>query len=114
MMNYPYYNNYFNQQPQQDERIWVQGIEGANAYLVAPNSFVRLWDSQNNVYYEKRTDATGRPYTEVYEYAKKDIQKPRVGPSYDSQLEELSKRITALEKRYGGDRYESNADDPTV
>lgn len=124
MINYPYYNNQFfnNQQiqpqPQQDERIWVQGIEGANAYLVAPNSFVRLWDSQNNLFYEKHTDASGRPYTEVFEYSKKSDQRPQVtiASSYDSQLEELEKRISALEKKSGKGvkKDESNGNDTAV
>ena len=124
MINYPYYNNQFfnNQQiqsqPQQDERIWVQGIEGANAYLVAPNSFVRLWDSQNNLFYEKHTDASGRPYTEVFEYSKKSDQRPQVtvASSYDSQLEELEKRISALEKKSskGVKKDESNGNDTAV
>lgn len=126
MMNYPYYNNYGNQflnnqqfqLPQQDERIWVQGIEGANAYLVAPNSFVRLWDSQSNTFYEKHTDSSGRPYTEIFEYIKKSDQKPQVpvSPSYESQLDDLDKRITALEKKNnkGVKKDESNTNDTTV
>lgn len=123
MLNYPYYSNqYFNNQqiqpqPQQDERIWVQGIEGANAYLVAPNSFVRLWDSQNNLFYEKHTDASGRPYTEIFEYSKKSDQKPLVVDkfSYESQLEDLEKRIAVLEKRSKGvKKNESDTNDATV
>lgn len=129
-MNYPFYGNQFMTQPmqplqsmqqlqtQQDERIWVQGIEGANAYLVAPNSFVRLWDSQQNLFYEKHTDASGRPYTEIFEYSKKNEQKPQVAvsASYESQLEELEKRITALEKKSkeGVKKNESNDDDTAV
>lgn len=110
-MNYPYYTNQLFgsqqpqfQQPQQDERIWVQGIEGANAYLVAPGGFVRLWDSQSNTFYEKHTDASGRPYTEIFEYTKKSDQRPQVAvpSSYDSQIEELEKRVTALEKMKKG------------
>ena len=125
-MNYPYYGNQLLNQPlqnmqqfpQQDERIWVQGIEGANAYLVAPNSFVRLWDSQQNLFYEKRTDASGRPYTEIFEYSKKNEQKPQVAvpSSYDSQIEELEKRITALEKKSKGGvkKNESDANDTAI
>ena len=123
MNNYPYFGGgqlYGSQQPQfnyqqqtqQDERIWVQGIEGANAYLVAPNSFVRLWDSQSNTFYEKHTDASGRPYTEIFEYTKKSDQKPKVSAStYESQIEDLDKRISALEKKSKGvKKDESNAD----
>lgn len=125
-MNYPYYGNQFFNAPalqqsqppqQQDERIWVQGIEGANAYLVAPNSFVRLWDSQSNTFYEKHTDASGRPYTDVFEYSKKSDQRPQVAvPStYETQLEELEKRVCALEKKGKGvKKDESVSNDTTV
>lgn len=41
--------------------IWVQGIEGARAYNVAPNSAVPLWDSESNTIYLKMTDASGIP-----------------------------------------------------
>lgn len=136
-MNYPYYNNQLfnagqqmqpafqpiqsgmqqNVQVQQDERIWVQGIEGANAYLVAPNSFVRLWDSQANVFYEKHTDASGRPFTEIFEYKKKSDQKPQVGntDSLESKISDLEKRIFNLEnKGKGVKKNESIADDTTI
>lgn len=117
-MNYPYYNNQFFpngqiQQPQTDERIWVQGIEGANAYLVAPNSFVRLWDSQENLFYEKHTDVSGRPYTEVFEYSKKTETKPKAD-LYESQLKDLEKRVSYLERNKGVKKNESNANVATV
>lgn len=129
MTTYPYYQpqtpqmsanpqNYFSnpyfQQPQQntmqgtqqDERIWVQGEAGANAYLVAPNSFVRLWDSQASVFYEKKADASGRPTTDVYEYTLRSAQKVQNGPetaslsiSLTEQIKGLEKRIDALENR---------------
>lgn len=70
-----YQNNYAQQQqPQQntspqDERIWVQNETSAEAYLLAPNGFVRLWDSGRPVFYEKRADATGRPMPmRMFEY----------------------------------------------
>lgn len=83
-----------------DERIWVQGEAGANAYLVAPNSFVRLWDSQRQVFYEKRADASGRPTTEIFEYSKKSEQQPIVTTAEDdfmSKLNALDTRISVLE-----------------
>lgn len=56
----------------QDEKIWVQGEEAARAYLVAPNGFVRLWDSIDNVFYEKTADGTGRPMMRKYKYSEID------------------------------------------
>lgn len=120
-MNYPFYQNPFQPAPDQlqqyrmtqyqqmnpvnaDERIWVQGEGGAAAYLVAPNSFVRLWDSTAPVYYEKRADASGRPYMEVYEYKRKGSNSPsqevlqnECSVDYMKLIKGLEERIEALE-----------------
>lgn len=59
------------QQPQiqQDERIFVSNQQAAEAYIVAANSFVRLWDSSQPRFYEKSADYTGRPMAiKIYEY----------------------------------------------
>ena len=120
----------YQQQPQtssnQDDRIWVQGEGAAQAYLVAPNSFVRLWDSTGNVFYEKQADASGRPIMKIYEYSQKPVNSPDNGfcdndciNLYKDQLKALSLKIDALERKikmfegrgmnYAAD--ESNADD---
>ena len=104
------------QQPQ-DERIWVQNATAAEAYLVAPNSFVRLWDSSKPVFYEKRADMTGRPFPiEAYEYSKVTAQpviQERPTVDYTEEIKALKRRIEALEK---GATYaaESNADDTGI
>lgn len=101
--NSGYQNNYqgsYNQQSG-DERIWVQGEGAAQAYLVAPNGFVRLWDSTCPVYYEKRADHTGKPYMEVYEYKRRSQEEtPQIQAhtDYGDRLEALEKRIALLEK----------------
>lgn len=116
---YPNYQTNFNQplsQPvTQDERIWVQNETSAEAYLVAPNGFVRLWDSSKPIFYEKRADATGRPMPmEMYEYTK--IASNRGLGNADEQcainerIDGLIKRIEALEEGMN----ESNADNTTV
>lgn len=104
-MNYPYYgvNQYQQYQTNQfqngttcDERIWVQGKLSADAYLVAPSSFVRLWDSTQNVFYEKRADATGRPFMETFEYKKQEYS-PAPQVNYDDRLGQIENRLKALE-----------------
>lgn len=81
-----------------DERIWVQGKISADAYLVAPNSFVRLWDSTQNVFYEKRADQTGRPYMETYEYKKQEYTQPKQeNENYNDRFTAIEKRLQALE-----------------
>lgn len=117
--NSNYFSNY-NQPAMQDERIWVQNETSADAYLVAPNGFVRLWDAQRPVFYEKRADATGRPLPlEVYEYAKKApnipiqaTEKNECTIDYRKEIDALNRRIDALEK--GAKNEQSNADDTAV
>lgn len=51
-----------NQQPQTNylPLTFVNGIEGAKAYIVPANSVVYLKDSDSNVLFEKRADAQGK------------------------------------------------------
>ena len=51
------------QQPAQQSSpiIWVQGEEGAKAYMVAAGNSVLLMDSENSTFYIKATDASGMP-----------------------------------------------------
>lgn len=102
------YNPYLNYQQStaqipQDERIWVQNEISAEAYLVAPNGFVRLWDSSKPIFYEKRADATGRPYPiEAFEYTKiasnRGIDNADEQSAINEKIEALSRRIEALEE----------------
>lgn len=56
-------------QPSTDERLWVANRAAAECHLMAPASFVRLWDSSCNRYYEKTTDYNGRQSPlRVFEY----------------------------------------------
>lgn len=121
MFNNNYYNPYPDQlqqlrqqyapamQPNHDERIWVQGEDAARAYLVAANSFVRLWDSTKQVFYEKRADQTGRPYMEVFEYQRKPAENPAAKKNGDAdsitrdEIEALKKRVEALEVKNESD-----------
>lgn len=51
--------------------IWVQGEEGAKAYLVAPNNTVTLWDSENQSIYIKSADASGIPSMRVLDWTER-------------------------------------------
>lgn len=108
------------QQSNLDERIWVQGQGAAEAYLVAPNSFVRLWDSQAPIFYEKRADQTGRPFLEVFEYNRKSSNSPTAELSQSNQPTNYEERLKALERKMETLRRrvlnesQSNADDTAV
>lgn len=129
MFNYnpntlPNYNFNYQQTPQMtqptvinpDERIWVQNATAAESYLVAPNGFVRLWDSNRPRFYERKADASGRLYPmETYEYNRVMPQEPsssaNLTTDYQREIEALKGRIEALER---GVRNESNTDNATV
>ena len=72
-MNYnnPYFNPYqqypYTQPTQQQAPLtnylqltFINGIEGAKAFIVAPNQTIYLKDSDSNILYEKKADAQGR------------------------------------------------------
>lgn len=70
------YQQYYQPQPQPQQYphiasngiIWVQGEAGAKSYLVAPNTTVQLWDSENNVIYLKSADSSGLPSMRILDY----------------------------------------------
>ena len=64
----PVVNQQINQQQTNGGIIWVQGEAGAKSYLVAPNTTVQLWDSENQVIYLKSADASGMPSMKVIDY----------------------------------------------
>jgi len=67
-MTNPYYpiNSSFQVQNQQQNvstpiMSWVQGINGAKAYPLSPNSRAFLFDSEKDTFYVKTTDNSGMP-----------------------------------------------------
>ena len=54
--------------------IWVTGEAGAKSFLVAPNTTVQLWDSENPVIYLKSADASGMPSIKVIDYTIRNAQ----------------------------------------
>lgn len=62
------------QTPQQAQQsgngsiIWVQGEQAAKSYLVAPNSSVVLFDSEDKIIYLKSADASGMPSMKILDY----------------------------------------------
>lgn len=65
-------------QAQNDTMIWVSGLAGAKSYLVAPNSTVRLWDSEAPVIYIKSADASGMPSMRILDYKERKAEQPQI------------------------------------
>lgn len=75
--------------------IWVQGEAGAKSYLVAPNTTVQLWDSENQVIYLKSADASGMPSIKTLDYTIREIPQNPTAPS--AQMPELTSYATKEE-----------------
>lgn len=71
------------QQPQQTAPIiWVQGEEGAKAYMVAAGNSVLLMDSESSVFYIKSTDASGMPQPlRIFDYTERGKNAPQQAQS---------------------------------
>lgn len=59
------------QQPANNGIIWVQGEEGAKAYMVAPGNTVQLWDSENPTIYLKSADMSGMPSMRILDWTER-------------------------------------------
>ncbi|MBQ8551735.1 MAG: hypothetical protein IJ428_02855 [Clostridia bacterium] len=69
------------QQPPNDSIKWVQGEEGAKAYLVAAGNTVLLMDSENTTFYLKSTDPSGMPMPlKIFDYTER-TQSPKSVPA---------------------------------
>ncbi len=64
-------------QNQNNPIIWVSGEAGAKAFLVAPNTTVQLWDSENPVIFLKSADASGMPSMKILDYTIREGEKPQ-------------------------------------
>jgi hypothetical protein len=88
--------------------IWVQGEAGAKSYMVAPNTTVQLWDSDENVIYIKSADASGMPSMKVLDYTIRDNtpKGPNLGAQSDyvtrSELQSVLDELNALKAKLDG------------
>lgn len=111
-MGYQYYQPQYQipQQTQQSQNsgvIWVQGEAGAKSYLVAPNTTVQLWDSENQVIYLKSADSSGMPSIKTLDYTIREMKPAQTAVEYAtkadldslrSELESMIKRVPVRKK----------------
>jgi len=88
------------QQAPQNGLIWVQGEQAAKSYLVAPNSTVQLWDSEEKVIYLKSADASGMPSMKVLDYTiRGETQETPKEYATKDELKALADRIKSMESK---------------
>ena len=83
--------------------IWVQGEEGAKAYMVAPGNSVLLMDSENSAFYIKSSDNSGMPMPlRIFDYVERNARqqtqniKPNVEYVTRQEFDALSARINDI------------------
>lgn len=85
-------------QPTIQSMIWVNGLNDAKNYLIAPNSAVTLWDSNAPVVYLKQADASGKPSMKIYDLVER-TQRPVQAPQAPAVEYAPLSRLEALEAR---------------
>ena len=105
-----YQNPYFQQQVQQQQQqqvqmngiIWVSGDAEADAYPIAPNNAVTLWNRTSPIVYFKQADASGKPSMKIYDLVEHKItppqaeQKPDVSFATKDEVKILDDALQAL------------------
>lgn len=100
----PYYPARNSYPMQSNSIIWVQGIEGAKAYQVSPNSIVQLMDSENDgVFYIKVSDNIGMSSLRVFHYTEVEATQKENTQSLDLseyvRKDELQQLIAGMMKQ---------------
>ncbi len=94
-----FYNSMNGQQPQQQNMYapqqppmqiqsnieYVNGIEGAKAFILPPNTQKLLLDSDNTFFYIKTTDAQGKPTVKHFKYVSVDDEQQSEKPQEQSK-----------------------------
>lgn len=76
---------------QSNQKVWVQGEAGAKSYLVAPNTTVDLWDSEQQTIYVKSADNTGMPVMKILDYTIRNSNNASTTPLSESKTEYVTK-----------------------
>lgn len=110
MMN-PMNNQFGNQYqsrfyPTQNGIIWVQGIEGAKAYQLAPNSNTVLLDSENDgIFYIKVSDNIGMCSLRLFRF-EEITEQPSTQATVDMSMYVRRDELEQLLKQFEGGKVD--------
>lgn len=111
------YNHHYQQQVAQQPNFlqltFVNSLEEAKAYIVAPNTSIYLRDNNSNKLYIKSCDNTGRSMLEEYDLNRTGSKTPNLSENidfnqfvtmsvFDALKEEYSAKFSEIEKKLGG------------
>lgn len=72
--------------------VWVNDINEAANYIVAPNSAVQLWDKNSPCVYLKTADAAGKPTMQIFDLVERKQQ-----PTAQTQTATTADYVTRAE-----------------
>lgn len=87
---------------------YVNGIEGAKAYIMQPNSVKWLMDSDGNYFYLKSSNAQNQASVRIFEYKEVDVAtkkaKSECGGEFvtKEEFEALKRAVASLKKAKSG------------
>jgi len=95
---FEYNNPYQPRQNYNNQYAYVNGIEGAKAYLMNPNQTILLMDSNQPIFYLKTSNGLGQATIRIFEF-KEVLQNKSNNQGYalKSDLEAIVSRLEALE-----------------
>ena len=96
MYQYPSYRNPYEVQNQSQQIVSVNGMEGAKAYQMYPNSTVALFDSNNDIFYLKKTDGAGFATIRRFKFVEIGEEENKVSSDFEKRLSDLSKEVEEL------------------
>lgn len=88
--------------------IWVNGEEGAKAYMVAPNHTVPLWDSESQTIYLKSADNLGKPTIQYLDYTMRQI------PKSEDIIKDLQDKVASLTEQIESMKKGKKKNEPVV
>lgn len=101
-MNYPYpqYNFPTNSTTNNSSIQYVNGLDSAKAYQIAPNSSVLLMDSTMDRFYVKKSDASGFSTVDMYDFHKAEDKTTVAEFVSRQEFEELRTKIAQYEELF--------------
>ena len=96
-------------QPHNNGITWVQGVEGAKAFQLQPNSNTILMDSENDgIFYIKISDNVGMCTLRTFKYQEINNTPTSLNPSEYVRKEELKSEVeTLVNSMLGGTNEQS-------
>ena len=109
--------------PQATGILWVTSEAEAQAFPVAPNNAVALWDSSRPTIYLKQADASGKPVIKVYDLTER-TETARVafsenrntetaGKDQQSEIDALWAAVEEIRQKVDGPKRESKKKEAT-